>query len=106
MIRVVYRWTVAPGQEDAFVTAWREVTAILRAQVGGARGSLLLRDPEAPQEFTAVARWTSRAALLAFRAGPPPEDQALARHAAVMRAAVVRRSEVVVLDELEDLTVD
>jgi len=104
MIRVVYRWTVTPGQEDTFVTAWREVTAILRAQVEGARGSLLLRDPEAPQEFTAVARWTSRAALLAFRAGPPV-DQALARHAAVMRATAVRQSEAV-LDELDDLTVD
>ena len=102
MIRVVYRWSVVAGQEQAFVAAWRAVTLILRERVEGARGSLLLRDPEAPQEFTAVARWTSRAALAAFR-GAPPEDPALAAHAAVLRAAASKRSEAV-LDELEDLT--
>ncbi|HEY0138895.1 MAG TPA: antibiotic biosynthesis monooxygenase, partial [Nannocystis sp.] len=63
MIRVVYRWSVVPGQEEAFIAAWRAVTLILRERVEGARGSLLLRDPQAPQELTAVARWTSRDAL-------------------------------------------
>ena len=35
MIRVVYRWTVAAGQEEAFIAAWRGVTLILRSQPTG-----------------------------------------------------------------------
>ena len=76
MIRVVYRFRVHPGAEHAFVDAWAKLTEVALERVPGALGSVLLRDPEDPGSYVAVARWGSRDAWQAFRS-PPPLDMAL-----------------------------
>lgn len=105
MIRVIYTWTVKPGHETAFADAWQAVTLAIRREVEGARGSLLLKDPEAPQRFTAIARWTSRAAWEAFQRQTGWSDPEVAAHAAIMREAMIGPRTQAVLDEVADLTV-
>jgi heme-degrading monooxygenase HmoA len=66
MIRVVYRWEVAPGSETAFRAWWHQGTLAVRRDRAGAHGSVLLRTPDDPRSFVAVARWRSPADLEAF----------------------------------------
>ena len=103
MIRVMYTWTVRPGQEEAFTAAWVGITRFMRAHVEGARGSLLVRSAEDPQAFVAIARWTSRAAWEASHANSPADPELLA-HAKVMRAAAERPHTQVFYEEVCDLT--
>jgi heme-degrading monooxygenase HmoA len=104
MIRVIYTWTVQEGREQAFAEAWRAVTLAIRTTVDGARGSLLLRDPEAPQRFTAIARWTSRDAWQNFQ-NSSWTDPAVIAHVEVMRGAMTGPRTQAVHDEVDDLTV-
>lgn len=59
MIRVVYRWAVAPAAIAAFRTAWRETTLRIHEGVAGARGSFLLQEAGDPGSILTVARWDS-----------------------------------------------
>ena len=104
MIRVIYHWTVTQGQEEAFAAAWHAITLTLRERVAGCHGSLLLRDAGSPQEFVAIARWTSRAAWQAFH-DAPLRDAALAEHSATMRTAADKPRTQVFYEELDELTV-
>ena len=61
MIRVMYRWTVAPGEEATFRGHWEEGTRRIQGNCAGALGSILLRSPTEPQHFFGFARWESRA---------------------------------------------
>ncbi len=54
----VYRWRVAPADENAFRKAWSETTLALRAQ--GGFGSCLGRTADGT--FVAVAPWPGRKA--------------------------------------------
>jgi heme-degrading monooxygenase HmoA len=56
MIRVIYRWQVQAGQEDAFARAWSRGTRTIRATCKGAHGSVLLRSQRAPAEFLGIAQ--------------------------------------------------
>ena len=61
MLRVIYRWKVDPDRFEEFREAWEAMTEAIRAQRLGARGSMLLRDPDRPDEVMAIATWESRA---------------------------------------------
>ena len=76
MIRVIYRWEVQPGAEEAFVEAWTQGTEVIRGRVKGAYGSVLLRNRKKPSEFIAIARWESFADWQAFSDAKPPAPQA------------------------------
>jgi heme-degrading monooxygenase HmoA len=100
MIRVMYRWTVSPGQEEVFAKAWAQGTKVIRATVKGARGSLLLQSRTNPCEFVAIARWTSVADWRAFRRGEKPAVDSFRTAAAVSRLQAVEP-----LSEVRDLRV-
>jgi len=92
MIRVIYRWTVAPEAAADFRAWWHEGTLAIRRDRAGALGSVLLRSEDDPATFTAVARWRSKTDLEAFWA------------AAGGRAFPhTELTSVEVLDELDDL---
>lgn len=57
MFRVIYNFQVKPGQEKEFTDAWARVTRTIKTTAKGARGSLLTRDVNDPQQYVAVARW-------------------------------------------------
>ena len=100
MIRVMYRWTVTPGQEAVFAQAWTHGTKVIRATVKGARGSLLLQSRQNPCEFVAIARWASVEAWRAFRRGEKPDLESFRTAAAVSRLEAVES-----LSEVRDLRV-
>jgi heme-degrading monooxygenase HmoA len=76
MIRVFYRWKVKQHGVDSFVKAWSQATREIRANVKGARGSILLRDHDDPSKFLAIARWNSFEEWQAFRQVRPPDRAA------------------------------
>lgn len=61
MIRVMYRWTVRPGDEQTFRDHWEVGTRRIQKNCAGAMGSILLRSSAEPQHFFGLARWESRA---------------------------------------------
>lgn len=79
-MRALYRWRVKPGREEDFVRTWPQITKAIRANVPGARGSMLMRSRDNPDEFVALARWDSfeqwQAARDAAAARPGPDPQA------------------------------
>jgi hypothetical protein len=82
MIRVIYRWTVKPGDEDQFVRDWQAGTRKIQDNCAGAHGSFLIRDRKSPALFLGVARWESGRAWRAAQPvmmslglpGPMPES--------------------------------
>ncbi len=56
---VIYRWTVDPQAETAFIARWREATIELKKR-HGAQGSCLARDEMG--RFVAFARWPNEEA--------------------------------------------
>ncbi len=74
MIRVVYRWKVAPDRQDAFATAWRQATRAIHAETPGALGSFCLQSIDAPDEMLTIALWRTeqdwRDFIGAARQGP------------------------------------
>ena len=97
-MRVVYRWRVRPGEEDAFASAWAQAPKTIRSKMKGARGSMLLRSRRDPSEFTASARWGSFEDWQAFMQSDPADPEAFR----VMSAASQMLS-AEVFDEVEDL---
>jgi heme-degrading monooxygenase HmoA len=79
-MRALYRWRVKPGREDDFIRTWSNVTKAIRANVKGARGSLLMRSRSDPHQFVALARWDSlddwSAARAAAERSPAADPQA------------------------------
>ncbi|HLN43707.1 MAG TPA: antibiotic biosynthesis monooxygenase [Acidimicrobiales bacterium] len=94
VIRVIYRWEVAPDAAADFRRWWHEGTLGIRRDRVGALGSTLLRSRDDPGTFVGVARWRSSEDLEAFWAA--------AGGAAFPRAEL---TSVEVLDELDDLVI-
>ena len=57
-------WVVKPGEEDDFVTAWKELVA-LGAEMPESGRFRLLRDAEQPGRFMSFAPWESLDAVQA-----------------------------------------
>ena len=99
MIRVVYRWTVHPGQAEAFVAAWWEATRHIQKAWPDARGSMLLKSEQDANVFLAMARWDSKEAWAASR-----EAQSVVPAAVIerMRAATTGPASYEIFDEVLD----
>ena len=59
MVRIIYRWTVKPGDEEQFIRHWKEGTHKIQANCAGAHGSYLTRSMKNAQHFFGTARWES-----------------------------------------------
>ena len=66
MIRVIYRWTVDPAEQERFCDAWRAATERIRREEPGAMGSTLLRPVDDHETWVGLARWRSRQDIEAF----------------------------------------
>jgi heme-degrading monooxygenase HmoA len=77
MIRVIYRWKVHAGQEDAFARGWSQGTRTIRATYQGAHGSVLLRSQREPSEFIGIAHWESLQDCQRFWRSAHPDPEAL-----------------------------
>ena len=64
------RWLVRPGQEDAFVAAWRELGAFCLSRQQPRRWGLRLRSVDLPRLFSSFGPWPSLGAIAAMRADP------------------------------------
>jgi hypothetical protein len=62
------RWLVEPGQEAAFVEAWRELATIFLALPAPPRWGTLLRSVEDPRLFYSFGPWPSMETIAAMRA--------------------------------------
>jgi heme-degrading monooxygenase HmoA len=63
-------WTVKPGREDDFVTAWEEFAQWTSQNMAAAGWATLLQDEENPTRFLTVGPWESADAVAAWRASP------------------------------------
>lgn len=103
MIRVIYRWRVNPGAEEAFRRAWEQGTRAILETVEGAHGSLLMRRHGEPSEFVGIACWDSREVWRSARQRRPwPPDPEAAQ---IVRAVAGRTVSTETFEELSDLTV-
>ena len=68
-------WTVVPGREDDFVTAWKELVPIGRAL--GSGDPHLLRDRDRPNVFRSFGPWPDLQAVERFRDEIRPRVSAL-----------------------------
>ena len=59
MVRVVYRWHVAPGNFEEFKKLWSNTTNRIHGTVTGALGSFMLRSFENGTEVIIIAKWDS-----------------------------------------------
>lgn len=57
MIRVVYRWKVAPEHQAEFEATWQKTTRAIHENVEGALGSICLRAIDSPGEMITIATW-------------------------------------------------
>jgi hypothetical protein len=62
MIRVIYRWTVKPGNEAEFIHHWDAGTRKIQSGCKGAMGSILVRSRSNRDIFNGIARWESKEA--------------------------------------------
>lgn len=97
MIRVVYRWRVAPQDFAAFHDTWRATTLGIHDSVEGAKGSFMLRSVDAPDEVLTVAKWDSLVAWQSFWGNQNPEQMHKMR-------TLGERISVDVFEEIEDHT--
>lgn len=95
MVRVVYRWQVAPQDFEKFHKTWRATTNRIHASVIGARGSFLLRSFDDETNVITVAKWDSLAAWKEFWGNANPQEMAAMR-------ALGERVSVECFKEIED----
>jgi heme-degrading monooxygenase HmoA len=60
-------WKVKPGEEDAFVSAWRDMATATANEHAGA-SAILLRDRDTPTLFISAGPWDSLEKIEAWRA--------------------------------------
>jgi heme-degrading monooxygenase HmoA len=63
-------WTVTPGREEEFVTAWTELAEWTLREVPGSKWAKLLRDSDAPKRFISFGPWEDLDAIESWRALP------------------------------------
>jgi len=80
------RWYVTPGNEDAFVAAWRELAAVFLALKAPPRWGTLLRGADEPRLFYSFGPWPSMETIAAMR-GHPGAAGAIGRLEALCESA-------------------
>ncbi|HEX6445889.1 MAG TPA: antibiotic biosynthesis monooxygenase family protein [Streptosporangiales bacterium] len=66
-------WTVKPGHEDEFVSAWTEMGNATMQAFPGATGTLL-RDRDVPGRFISFGPWESMEQVEQWRGSPAFRD--------------------------------
>lgn len=64
------RWSVRPGEEAAFVAAWRQLAAFFLSLKAPPRWGTLLRSVDNPGLFYSFGPWPSMETIAAMRADP------------------------------------
>jgi heme-degrading monooxygenase HmoA len=96
MFVMLYRWTLKPGTEATFRTAWQAMTLAIQAR-SGTGGSRLHRADDG--DLVAYAVWPSRAAWEAASALPSAHPEA----GVAMRECIAASHPATPLDVLDDL---
>lgn len=97
MIRIIYRWQVAPRNFKQFRQAWRDTTNNIHESVPGARGSFMLKSPADESAVVTIAKWDSLESWQKFWGDADPvEMKGL--------SALGKRISVEVFEEVEDHT--
>ncbi|HXW99510.1 MAG TPA: antibiotic biosynthesis monooxygenase family protein [Methanomicrobiales archaeon] len=63
-------WDVRPGNEKAFVEAWKEFSAWTALRQRGTGYGTLLQNPDHPSRFISFGRWDDLASLRAWQQQP------------------------------------
>ena len=100
MFVAAYWWTVHPGKEDQFRTAWCRGTALIRAKYGSL-GSRLHRDDQG--RFIGVAEWPDRATWQAAFDAKMVYDEPETRAAFVDAIADAAREPMLLMEVTDDL---
>lgn len=82
----MYQFRVEAGKAEAFEAAWAAMTHAIRDSQDGARGSQLMRDPEDPTRYVALATWESVAHWQNARSQPSANPEAGQQMRAVCKA--------------------
>jgi heme-degrading monooxygenase HmoA len=80
----VYKMSIEPGKEKSFTDAWLKATIAITGKIKGARGSLLMKDPQATSRFVEIVRWESMQDWRAFIAADPADPEAFEKIFALM----------------------
>ena len=97
MIRVIYRWQVAPENFEAFKSTWSVTTNRIHETVPGALGSFMLRARESESEVLTVAKWDSIESWKTFWGNTNPKEMEGMRK-------LGKRISIETYDEIEDHT--
>ena len=97
MVRVMYRWRVAPQDFEEFKKTWRLTTNRIHESVTGAQGSLMLRSLESESEVITIAKWDSLESWKEFWGNENPKDMQAMRR-------LGKRISVEAFEEIEDHT--
>ena len=97
MVRVVYRWQVAPDDFEAFNKIWSSTTNSIHQSVEGALGSFMLRSFEDETEVVTIAKWDSLASWKNFWGNADPKEMEAMRK-------LGKRISADVFEEIEDYT--
>lgn len=65
-VYVAAYWKVKAGNEQEFVTRWREFTGWSTENAPGAKSFTLLHNQESPQYFISFGTWTDEASIHAW----------------------------------------
>lgn len=74
MVRVVYRWHVAPENFEEFKKIWSTTTNRIHESVFGALGSFMLRSFENETEVITIAKWDSLESWKNFWGNENPQE--------------------------------
>ncbi|MDN5205505.1 antibiotic biosynthesis monooxygenase [Fulvivirgaceae bacterium BMA10] len=97
MVRVVYRWHVAPENFEEFKKIWSATTNRIHESVIGALGSFLLRSFENETEVITIAKWESLESWKNFWGNENPKEMQAMRK-------LGKRISAEVFEEVEDHT--
>ncbi len=97
MVRVVYRWHVAPENFEEFKKIWSTTTNRIHESVFGALGSFMLRSFENETEVITIAKWDSLESWKNFWGNENPKEMEAMRK-------LGKRISAEALEEIEDHT--
>ena len=97
MVRVIYRWEVAPEHFEEFKNAWRITTNRIHETVDGAQGSFMLRSIKSTSEVITIAKWDTLDSWEKFWGNSNPKEMKTMKK-------LGKRISVEAFEEIEDHT--